>query len=127
MKVLVTASRRWTDAGIIRIALAELAVGPGDTLINGDAPGGDRLASRAGADRGMTLELHPCEGRCKLCGLDHNWTAVGKRAGPIRNQMMVDRGPDICLAFPTAESVGTLDCIERAKKACVPVTVFHAP
>lgn len=39
------------------------------------------------------------------------------RAGNHRNQKMVDLGATVVLAFPTATSRGTWDCVTRAQKA----------
>lgn len=41
-----------------------------------------------------------------------NWKDLGKSAGPVRNQHMINLG-DILLAFPLGESKGTWDCIRR--------------
>jgi hypothetical protein len=46
-----------------------------------------------------------------------DWDKYGKPAGGIRNQEMVDEGPEICLAFPGPQSIGTWDAVRRAKKA----------
>jgi hypothetical protein len=50
-----------------------------------------------------------------------NWNQAGKRAGPERNQAMVDLGADLCLAFPVPGSVGTFDCAARAERAGITV------
>lgn len=44
----------------------------------------------------------------------------GKRAGPIRNQMMLEEGrPDLVVAFPGG--TGTADMVRRAREAGVEV------
>lgn len=50
-----------------------------------------------------------------------DWELYGRGAGPKRNQAMVDSGADVCLAFPLADSRGTLDCMGRAYNAGIPV------
>lgn len=53
-----------------------------------------------------------------------NWNRFGRRAGPIRNQEMVDyaRNKDaVCIAFPRVDSIGTLDCMLRAGEAGIRV------
>lgn len=51
-----------------------------------------------------------------------DWATLGNRAGPIRNQAMVDLGDYLaCLAFPLGESRGTRDCMARAEAAGIPV------
>lgn len=54
-----------------------------------------------------------------------DWGHLGKKAGPLRNQEMVDAGADCCFAFPTPASVGTLDCMARAWCKGIPVFVWH--
>jgi hypothetical protein len=41
----------------------------------------------------------------------------GKLGGPLRNQQMVNDGADIGLFFPAPDSVGTYDCLRKAKAA----------
>lgn len=45
------------------------------------------------------------------------WKEHGKAAGGKRNQQMVDFNPDICVAFPGPDSIGTWDAVRRAQKA----------
>jgi len=54
-----------------------------------------------------------------------DWTRLGKAAGPIRNQEMVDAGADMVYAFPTPASRGTLDCMARAWVRGIPIFVWH--
>ena len=52
-----------------------------------------------------------------------NWKNLGRKAGPLRNQKMVDLGADICIAFPQGESRGTRNCMKLADKAGIEVVV----
>lgn len=104
MRVLITGSRDWTDASRIVKLLSHFA--KDTTIIEGGARGADRLARQAAEELGLEVETHEAD-----------WDRYGRRAGPIRNQQMVDSGADLCLAFPLPESKGTFDCIERAEKA----------
>jgi hypothetical protein len=49
----------------------------------------------------------------------------GKVGGNIRNQEMINTGPDEVYAVPTPSSSGTLDCMARAWVRGVPVRVWH--
>src|SRR5687767_935094 len=61
---------------------------------------------------------------CEQIEFPANWAKHGRKAGPIRNQQMLDEGkPDVVLAFPEKDSVGTWDMVERAQKAGVEVLV----
>lgn len=61
-----------------------------------------------------------------------DWGVYGRAAGPIRNQQMVNRSPDLVLAFPQfalkddyrGKPSGTHDCMNRAKAAGIPIETF---
>ena len=79
-------------------------------VVHGGAAGADRLAGDVVAGMGYAVEVFKAD-----------WEGNGRRAGPIRNQWMVNAGADVCLAFPLAGSVGTWDCVRRARAAGIPV------
>jgi hypothetical protein len=113
----VTGSRDWADfAAIARALNAELEQSPnGLTVVHGDCPNGaDRIAdlwaSTYPRRAVVTVERYPAD-----------WKKHGKPAGFIRNQQMVNRGADVCLAFPLGESRGTRHCMAAATKAGIPV------
>jgi hypothetical protein len=120
MRILVTGSRHWTDEQVIFQALDKLTgaspaiikSGHGHTVVNGGCPtGADFYARRWAGARGAA---------CITFYAD--W-AQGRRAGPLRNQKMVDAGADVCVAFPLRNSPGTEDCMRRAEKAGLPLWV----
>ena len=131
MRILVTGSRNLTDYNKVVMAISAAletlyANKPEDkkiVIVHGGAKGADTLAgdfvSQARAylkNLGYTIkeEIHKAD-----------WDNVGKYAGPIRNQRMVDSGADICVAFPEKESKGTKDCIRRAERAGIPVEIYN--
>jgi hypothetical protein len=80
--------------------------GPFTTLIHGAAPGADALACSWALANGLSiLSFRP------------DWKTLGRSAGPIRNQMMIEAGPDLVIAFPGGD--GTADMVRRAKAAGV--------
>lgn len=93
---------------------------PGErfVVVHGAAPGVDRAAAdwagrlHAAGDH-VDEEPHPA-----------NWKD-GRKAGPIRNQKMVDLGADLCIAFPIEGSIGTWDCVRKARKAGIEVMVIR--
>lgn len=104
-RVLVTGSRNWTDREQIRKALSLLP--PGSTVVHGAAGGADTIADEEARALRLNVEPHPAD-----------WKRHGRKAGPLRNQEMIDAGPyDIVFAFPLPGSIGTEDCIRRARKA----------
>jgi predicted Rossmann-fold nucleotide-binding protein len=83
----------------------------GDCLvvISGGAPGADTLAEEWARENDVPVRVFKAD-----------WKTHGRRAGPIRNQRMLEEGqPNMVLAFPGGK--GTEDMISRAVKARVPV------
>lgn len=114
MRVIITGSRKWTDREAIAEVLRELR-DTGATLVSGACPtGADRIAEEIWDSWDLPIERHPAD-----------WYTYGKAAGPIRNQLMVNAGADLCIAFPLDWSRGTLDCIHRANAAGIPVRVTN--
>ena len=86
------------------------------SVIQGGARGADTLA-KIWANRrdipGKTFEV-----------TKEDWKTMGKAAGSIRNQAMLDQGhPDLVVAFPGGN--GTADMVRRARKAGI--KVIEAP
>lgn len=116
-RILITGSRNYSDPSTLRAALFQSwrALGQRyDTVLVSGAHrhGADALAEQYWRELCLPVETHPAD-----------WSTHGRAAGPIRNQQMVDRGADICLAFPTSSSIGTWDCVRRAKAAGIPVEI----
>lgn len=114
-RILITGSRNWTDWDEVAYALMDATPRPYDyryIIVHGGARGADTIAAAWAKSWGMEVEVHPAD-----------WRTHGKAAGPIRNQKMVDLGAHVCLAFPQPKSVGTWDCVRRAKAAGIPVTI----
>jgi hypothetical protein len=84
------------------------------TIVHGSCPtGADFIAREWAILNFLPDEPHPAD-----------WS-IGKKAGPLRNQEMVDLGADVVLAFPVGASRGTRDCIRRAETAGLEVRVFE--
>lgn len=121
MRLLVTGGRDWTDENRVHYYL--MSTGPA-LVVHGGARGLDAIVDRLvrrwsefGDPDGREWpapEVHPVR--------PSDWRTIGKGAGSLRNQLMVDRGADRCAAFPTKESRGTYDCAARATIAGIPVT-----
>lgn len=125
MRVILTGSRTWDDAKTIRLALEAVADGavaaniPMVTVVHGACPrGADEIADQwVRWYRGKTLvlaERHPAL-----------WTKYGKRAGMVRNEIMVSRGADLALAFIRDDSPGATHCAELASDAGMPLRVWR--
>ena len=79
-----------------------------ELVIHGDARGADSLAELWSRER-----LRASTGR-KYRVTSEEWRQLGRKAGPLRNQRMLDeQQPDLVLAFPG--DTGTADMVRRAK------------
>lgn len=144
MRLLITGSREWTHLRSMTTALQYLArghfEGSGDLrqllVVHGKAyKGADALAASwvarwRGKGWPVEQERHPADwgADCvKGCKPNHRRTKNGREfcpfAGFRRNQAMVDLGAQLCLAFWRDNSSGTKDCIDRARKAHIPVLI----
>ena len=94
--------------------VTEFVVGlpSGTVIVSGGARGVDRQAVAAGNAFGFRTHTIPAL-----------WNTYGKRAGFIRNQLLVDTC-QMVVAFWDLESRGTLDTIRKALRAHRPVWVF---
>lgn len=121
LRILITGSREWTDRDTIRAALVKAMHVYGArtedvTVVHGAAAGADTIAADIATEFGCDVEIHPAD-----------WKQYGHRAGPIRNQRMVNSDADLVLAFPLGKSNGTRDCVRRARKAGIPVIEHGEP
>lgn len=125
MRILVTGSRDFTHHGVVRGYL-ECAVDDHQsvcdcgqiTVVHGGCPrGADLHADRIARATGWGVEVHPAD-----------WS-LGRGAGHIRNQRMVDLGAHLVLAFfaEGAANRGTADCVARATAAGIPVQRYPRP
>lgn len=118
-KVMITGTREPDERTVklVRYALSWLVASdqlePGAVLLQGEARGVDREAKRHWKFLGFETE-----------DFEADWTKYGNAAGGIRNQEMVDAAPELCLAFPGPNSVGTWDAVRRASKAGIETFVL---
>lgn len=118
-RLLVCGSRSWTDRAAIdqqiRLTRDELEV-----VIEGEAPGADRLACDVAKAYGVPVRPFPAD-----------WKAHGRRAGVLRNLAMLREGRPTCVVAFTDDFAnphsGTRHMCRIAVEAGVPVTlVEHA-
>lgn len=121
-RILVTGSRDWTDAAVISNALhAAFTMHNREpmTVVHGGARGADQLA---GAVVREWAGRYPLSEEVYL----PDWDTHGRKAGFLRNRIMVRTGADLCLAFIKNESRGATMCAELAEAAGIPVLRFVA-
>lgn len=130
VRILVTGSRDWEDVETIRRALLWAittygAQGRRLLLVHGDCPdGADAIAHAEWLRLSRSNDLHLLAPERHTVTRD-DWTRIGKRAGPQRNQRMVDEGAEVCLAFPLPSSKGTVDCMHKAEDAGIEIKVWE--
>lgn len=110
MRILVCGGRHFKDKELVFSVLDRVAGKCGmSMLIHGAATGADSLAAKWAEARRIPETAYPAD-----------WVTLGPKAGPIRNQYMLeDSRPDGVIAFPGGN--GTADMIRRAEKAGIKV------
>ena len=115
MRVLVCGGRQFADRARLEATLDRLhAVHGFSLLIEGDAIGADRMAGDWAESRGVAHRVFRAD-----------WDGLGGKAGPIRNQQMLEEGrPDLVVAFPGRR--GTAHMTRIAREAGVEVVEVPA-
>jgi hypothetical protein len=111
MRVLVCGGRDYNYHSRLYHALDDIQDERGkfSCVITGDATGADHWA-----------ESWAWMQKIRHLKFAADWTGYGKKAGPIRNQIMLEEGkPDLVVAFPGGR--GTADMVRRAQAANVEV------
>jgi hypothetical protein len=111
--MLVCGSREMHDRSCVAAVLKTYAGSASTTtLIHGAARGADTLAAEVGRFLGFTVQAFPAA-----------WGELGRSAGMIRNQQMLEQKPDLVVAFfvAGAANIGTKGMVRIARKAGVPV------
>ena len=105
MRVLVCGGRDFADQALLEATLDALHHARVFTVvIEGDALGADRMAGEWAEVQGIAHEVFKAD-----------WDGLGAKAGPIRNQQMLDEGrPDLVIAFPGASGTDHMKRIARA-------------
>lgn len=110
MRLLVCGGRDYRDRDRVYAALDKVrAKYPDIQLLHGGADGADSLAEDWADVSGVGQTVFLAQ-----------WDLYGKRAGPMRNQRMLEEGrPDAVVAFPGGS--GTADMVSRAERAGLPI------
>lgn len=121
MKIAVVGSREFSDIKFAKYKIMQtllFAIPDVDEnkeepiLISGGARGIDSLAEKVANQYKVKTKI-----------FSPDWNKYGKRAGAIRNQLIVDRADKI-IAFWDGKSKGTKITIDMAIKAGKPVDIY---
>lgn len=106
MKLAIVGSRDFNDYDVMCDFIdSKFDLRDVDTIVSGGAKGADSLAERFASQFNFKLIVHKPD-----------WKKYGKAAGPIRNELIINDA-DAVVAFPTANSKGTLSSMKLAKRA----------
>jgi hypothetical protein len=83
------------------------------TIVSGGATGADSLAEKYANENGIPMIIHNAD-----------WKKHGKAAGPMRNTLIVNEC-DMLIAFPSKNSKGTWNSVNKAKTQTKHVTIFN--
>lgn len=125
MLVLVSGSRNWADRLSIVCALSRY-IGRDDVTImhgaasrkdpaTGEEISADMIADDVARKLGLRVEAYPAD-----------WGRHGRGAGIVRNGEMLDRRPDLVMAFQRDGSSGTQDAIDGATARGIRVELHRA-
>ena len=84
-----------------------------DEIVCGMGRGADLLGKQWAEEKGVPVKQFPA-----------NWDALGKAAGPKRNQQMAEYSSHL-VAFWDSKSAGTRDMLDRAKVAGLVVRIIR--
>lgn len=115
-RVLVCGGRDVIDRDFVWGTLDRLhAARPVTHLVSGGARGADTLAELWANSRGVPKTV-----------FEADWNTLGRSAGHIRNQRMLDEGDiEVVVAFPGG--AGTRDMVRRSQAAGKPVVSIPHP
>ena len=115
MHVGIVGSRFFNNYQLFEKKILEWEVKNGTItkIISGGCRGTDRLAEIFAKKYGKELFVHNAD-----------WNKYGKGAGPKRNTLIVNDA-NYLIAFPTSNSIGTYDSINKAKNKDIPVTIYN--
>tara|TARA_R110002167_G_C12707228_1_gene655135 strand:- start:31267 stop:31620 length:354 start_codon:yes stop_codon:yes gene_type:complete len=114
MKILVCGGRHYQNHEFLDETLDAISMELQQVvcIIQGGATGADSLARKWAEDRMLPVMEFPA-----------NWHRLGKAAGPIRNEWMVEYGePDLVVAFPGGR--GTANMVRLATEAAIAVRMI---
>jgi len=112
----VSGSREWADPRPVHYVLWHMPHSA--TMFHGAARGFDRIAAAYWTSLGGLVRDFPVS--------RERWNELGKRAGHLRNEHMLNHMPACLIACHLGDSPGTAGAIAYAKKLGIPTFVFRS-
>lgn len=123
-KILVSGSRYYKNKNKIEFIIKSLKGQlPNFNLIiiNGDCDGADKLSTLVANELKLKTILYPV--------FSNDWKELGKKAGSLRNQKMINNNPDIKIGLIFHENLenskGTKDMIKRLEKENIRYYIYN--
>lgn len=118
MRIMVTGSRTWKNFDALNFGLAATWHKMGDPvdpiLVHGGALGVDRMSRDIWESRGWTCEEYLAD-----------WKGLGKKAGFVRNDVMLNSNIDHIVAFMEGPTPGTCDAFSKSYALGIPRTMYE--
>ena len=127
MRVVVCGSRHFSDPLSATAAIVKRVqeLPSGSTVIHGNAAGADRLAAFAAEKAGLDVISMPADWETHSASCWCRGQGWCREAGKRRNLKMLDRRPDLVIAFWNGASTGTLHTITHARRRGISVEVIR--
>ena len=110
-RVIIAGSRGITDYTVLCDCISQTDFSIGE-VVSGCARGVDTLGERWASENGVPLTTFPA-----------NWSRFGRAAGKYRNSEMAEYA-DAAIVLWDGESRGTLDMIDKMRRAGKPYEVY---
>jgi len=113
LKVVIAGSRNFNDYDYMKSQLNTYNI---TYIISGGAKGADTLAEKYAKENNIPIEI-----------IKPEWNLYGKKAGIIRNEIMLKKlgKKDLAIFFWDNNSPGTKHGIEYCKRNKIPYIVFN--
>lgn len=112
MKTIIAGTRTIEDKNVVYFAI-EKSQFKITEVVSGKAKGVDSIGEKWAIDNNIPIIEFPA-----------HWTQFGKKAGPLRNQEMVEYA-DALIAVWNGASSGTKDVINRARKNGLKIFIYN--
>lgn len=113
MRIIIAGSRTVTENDVRRALQLCPWVGFVSAVVSGTAKGADQFGENWAKENGIEILYFPAD-----------WKKYGKRAGPLRNQVMAENAEGL-IAVWDGKSRGTNSMISLAKKQGLRISVFR--
>lgn len=114
-KIIVAGSRDFYDYEFLKQRLdnALKNISEEIEIVSGKAKGADTLGEQYAKERGYKIKEFPAD-----------WTGLGRKAGPLRNEQMAEYA-NACVVFWKNKSRGSEDMISRSKNHKLKLKIYE--